>query len=67
MSAESRQRYPSIRKSHRDAASKPSPLLSEWARATLMVNGEWTDALTTSFNVSILLSTDTPGPDALLD
>ncbi|KAF8548747.1 hypothetical protein OG21DRAFT_1515960 [Imleria badia] len=47
-SSESMQRYSSTRKSDRVASSKPSPLLREWARATLMMNGSWTDALTAS-------------------
>ncbi|KAF8548746.1 hypothetical protein OG21DRAFT_1489116 [Imleria badia] len=38
----------STRKSDGDAAAKPSPLLSEWAKATLMMNGSWSDALTAS-------------------
>ncbi|KAF8549253.1 hypothetical protein OG21DRAFT_613435 [Imleria badia] len=49
-SSEFMQRYPSICKKDGDAALKPSPLLSEWARATLIMNGSWTDALTASLD-----------------
>ena len=30
-----------------------SAFLSEWAKATLLVNGSWTDALAASLDVSI--------------
>ncbi|KAF8554548.1 protein prenylyltransferase, partial [Imleria badia] len=49
-SSEFMQRYASARKSGSDAASEPSPLLIEWARATLMMNCSWTEALTASLD-----------------
>ena len=56
------QRNSSIRKSDGDVDPKPSPLLNEWAKATLMVNGSWTDALIASVDVSSFLYADTlPG------
>ncbi|KAF8551251.1 hypothetical protein OG21DRAFT_1512971 [Imleria badia] len=48
-----------------DAISEPSPLLKEWAKATL-IDGSWIDALTTSVSVRIVLCTDIlPGLDTV--
>ena len=56
------QRNSSIRKSDGDVDPKPLLLLNEWAKATLMVNGSWTDALIASVDVSSFLYANTlPG------
>ncbi|KAF8552471.1 hypothetical protein OG21DRAFT_1443452 [Imleria badia] len=47
-SSELIQRCPTNPQSDNDGASRPSPLLIEWAKATLMMNRSWTDALTAS-------------------
>ena len=47
--------FPSTCKGDGDAASNPSPLLIEWAKATLITNGSWRDALAVSLEVSIFL------------
>ena len=64
ISAEFVQRYPSTRKSDAIAALKPSPLLNEWAKARLVMDGSWTDALAATAGVGIVLcSRMSPGPD----